>query len=132
MPSYGVAKCLTIAQEIPAATELSVKVNGVSFACSNTDTTQCQYEQLASASFPAVSSIAASGNEYLEFTGTNFFTTGYTASVAFNSIEASSVEIVSDTLVRAKWDGGVPIHSSVPTLSFKDTTLGHEYHAMNT
>lgn len=44
-------------------------------------------------------------------TGTAFFTSGYTASVAFMGVNATSVVIDSATQVTATWTGGVPLNS---------------------
>jgi len=45
----------------------------------------------------------------LVFTGTKFFTTGYTVTATYRSIKATSVKIDSETQATATFAGGVPI-----------------------
>ena len=55
LKSYGVLECKTLPQVI-ATTELSVVDGNTIYECANTDTSQCQYEQLEGAGFPDVAS----------------------------------------------------------------------------
>lgn len=57
---------------------LKVRVGANDFACANTDTTKCNYEQTA-AGFPEVTAVSKADDSTISFTGTGFFTTGYTA-----------------------------------------------------
>lgn len=73
-----------------------MKVGSTSYACNNMTATNCQYEQLTAAAFPAVTNVSlSSSSNQIVFTGTNFFTTGYTANAAFMGVQASSVSIDS-------------------------------------
>ena len=56
---------------------------------------------------PIVSSVSISG-ESIDVTGTNFFTSGYTAHLKFGGVEAETVAINSDTSIEATFDYGVP------------------------
>ena len=54
----------------------------------------------------------AQSGDTLVFTGSNFFTSDYTAGADFMDVEADSVTIDSDTQVTATWSLGVPTTSS--------------------
>ena len=59
------------------------------------------------------------------YTGTNFFTAGYTAGSSLDGIEASTVVVDSATQVTATWTNGVPVLSAAtkPVLSFKTSDV---------
>lgn len=80
-------------------------------ACGNSDISKCTYSALATA-MPAVVSVALTDSATITFTGTDFFTTGYTASASFNMILADEVTITDATTAVAKWNKGVPVVST--------------------
>jgi len=57
---------------------------------------------------PAVTAVALTDSATITFTGTSFFTSGYTAQASFNGIWADTVTITDDKSVVAKWNKGVP------------------------
>jgi hypothetical protein len=69
---------------------------------------------------PAVTSVALTDSATITFTGTNFFTSGYTASASFNSIWADEVTVSDANTAVAKWNKGVPVITaeSAPQLKF--------------
>jgi len=71
--SYGKVQCQTIAGEIAAGTQFSVKLDSSTYECANTDITQCQYQQLEAGSYPKIA-IADISSGDLVLTGTGFFT----------------------------------------------------------
>jgi len=67
------------------------------FPCASEDTTKCQYQQDNNFSeWPAIESVSISGNS-LVYTGTGFYTVGYTATAEYMNYRASSIVIDSDT-----------------------------------
>ena len=82
----------------------------------------------------------------IEFTGINFFTTGYTASVAYLGVQADSVTVTSSSAAYATFALGVPATTTAitPTLFFTNSatkeahwaayvpTLTNTYIASNT
>ena len=54
----------------------------------------------------------AQSGDTLVFTGSNFFTSDYSAGASFMAVEADSVTIDSDTQATATWSLGVPTTSS--------------------
>lgn len=97
--SYGVVECLTIQGTIDSGTVVaaqSLETNTIA-VCNNTNAGTCTYEQLETGSFPAVSSVSSSVAGQIVFTGTNFFTSGYTANVQYAGISADQVTIDSAT-----------------------------------
>jgi|DEB0MinimDraft_12_1074336.scaffolds.fasta_scaffold01900_11 hypothetical protein len=83
--AYGEVHCKTITGEI--AGDLSVKQGTVVDTCASTDTTLCNYEQSLTYVLPVIGSLTSTSTEIV-FTGTNFFTSGYTASATFNGVSA--------------------------------------------
>lgn len=124
LKSYGVVECKTLAQEI-ISTSLSIKEDDEIYDCVNTDTTQCQYEQLAASAFPVVTSAVASDDSTLVFTGTNFDIASFTASATFLGIQADSVVVDSATQATATFNLGVPIASEAPVLVFTQDPVVH-------
>jgi hypothetical protein len=64
----------------------------------------------------------------ITFTGTGFYTSGYTALSSYSGIDADTVTVVSANEVKAVWNLGVPVQAAdtKPLLSFKkdaDTIL---------
>jgi len=59
-------------------------------------------------------------------TGTNFFTSGYDASLKVAGAEASTVTITSDTEISASWDHGIPalVDPAALNLTFHATDSG--------
>ena len=92
--SYGVVQCQTIAGEVAAGTQFSVKLDGTTYGCANSDATQCQYQQLESGSFPKIT-VADISTGDLVLTGTNFFTADYYANVSFATVSADTVTVDS-------------------------------------
>lgn len=88
--SYGKVQCQTIAGEIAAGTQFSVKLDSSTYECANTDITQCQYQQLEAGSYPKIA-IADISSGDLVLTGTGFFTAEYYANVSFATINADTV-----------------------------------------
>jgi hypothetical protein len=63
---------------------------------------------------PAIATLALSSDKtQMIFTGTNFFTADYTASVTYISLNAATVTIDSDSQVTATWTYGVPISATI-------------------
>ena len=56
----------------------------------------------------------------LTFTGTNFFTSGFTAQVTFGGVTSDSVLVSSSTSAIATFNNGVPLTttSQIPKLYF--------------
>ena len=86
--SYGVVECLTMPGVITNGTVIGAKSYETweEATCNNTDASLCQYEQLSDGSFPAVTNISNSDSSTIVFTGTNFFTSGYTAHTSYSGI----------------------------------------------
>lgn len=108
--SYGVVECLTMPGVITNGTVIGAKSYQTyeQATCNNTDESLCQYEQLSNSSFPAVTNLSNSDSSTIVFTGTNFFTSGYTAHASYSGIEANSVTLDSTTQVTAVWTHGMP------------------------
>jgi len=107
---YGFIKCQTKAKTIAAATPVLLQIGKRSpkvIACSNTDKTKCQYEQSKTGNFPIVTAVSKSA-QTLSFSGSNFFTSSYTAVAKYCGATADSVSIDSATQVTATWTKGVP------------------------
>lgn len=65
---------------------MSVVQDDETYACVSTDTTVCNYEQVAGAGFPAVTSTAVDGSTIV-FTGTDFeFSSDYSPIAVFAGI----------------------------------------------
>jgi hypothetical protein len=102
-------------------------------ACANSDTAQCLYEQVLGGAYPSVDSITKDSATQVTFTGTNFFTSGYTASVSMGNVKASTIVISSATSVIATWTNGVPIveTASIPVVEFDEISSGTLIYAVN-
>jgi len=85
---------------VMASAMLKVRVGASDFACANTDTTKCNYEQ-ATAGFPEVTAVAKADDSTISFTGTGFFASGYTAKASFGGHEATSVVVNDATSASA-------------------------------
>ena len=57
---------------------------------------------------PAVSTVVLTNDKTVTFTGTDFFSSGYTARVDLASVTATSVVTSSSSSIAATWDKGVP------------------------
>lgn len=70
---------------------------------------------------PLVSAAAIADASTIEFTGTDFFTAGYTPVVSFGGVAADTVVVDSAIKVTATYSKGVPVVSAAttPILSFK-------------
>jgi hypothetical protein len=80
---YGVVKCLTIKEDIPAGTALSVTLNDV--WADSAKAADCIYQQLeASTETPIVTAVTIVGTK-MSFTGTNLplDSAGYTSEAVF-------------------------------------------------
>ena len=53
--------------------------------------------------FPSVEKVENSDTKTITFTGTNFYTDGYTGFASFGGVEASSVTLDSETSATAVW-----------------------------
>lgn len=101
-------KCVTKTVDLGEDVAIRVKLGSTKYDCAATDTTKCAYTQSAAASFPAITSVAKGTGTTVVFTGTAFYTVGYTASASFMGVAADSVVIDSETQVTATWNLGVP------------------------
>jgi hypothetical protein len=82
--SYSKVKCLTNAGDIPQTT-LQATLDGKTYACANTDTSKCGYEQLTSSlTTPVVASVLIDSDSKMTFTGTNFPAAGFVAQAQFD------------------------------------------------
>ena len=88
------------------------------------DTSLCVYEQLSNSSMPAFTAIDNSVSNTIVFTGTNFFTTDFTANVSYGGADADTVVVDSATQVTATWTLGMPPLDTdlIPKLWFESTT----------
>lgn len=68
------------------ATAVSFQINGTVYACSNSDPTQCQYSTSASIMPAVIGAVISTDSTQLQFTGTSFFLSGYSASAAYAGI----------------------------------------------
>ena len=125
--SYGVVEGKALAQEI-TSTQLSIKQGTTVYPCVNSDNSNCQYEQLASSTFPAVTSVSKTDTTIV-FAGTNFDIADFSASASFAGITADSVVVDSATQATATFTLGVPVVSTdqYPELVFNKSAL--IYHA---
>lgn len=80
---------------------------------------------------PVVSSVSDSVPGQIVFTGTDFFTSGYTANSSYSGIYADSVVIDSATQATATWDLGFPPvgQAVVPALWFDETSSNITHYA---
>jgi hypothetical protein len=95
IPVYGTIKCKTKAMTI-ASNNLQFKVDSFTYSCANSGT--CSYQ--TSTSMPTVSSLSilSNGNfDTMIISGSNFFTSDFTAKVSFSGVEAIDVNIDSDS-----------------------------------
>lgn len=101
------------------STQLSIKQDSNIYDCANSDTSQCQYEQLASSAFPAVTEVSKT-DDTLVFTGTGFDLADFTVSAEFAGVTADAVVVDSSTQATATFTLGVPVVSQdeFPTLLF--------------
>ena len=77
-------------------TQLSIKQDSNTYDCANSDTSLCQYEQLASSAFPAVTEVSKT-DDTLVFTGTGFDLADFTVSAEFAGVTADAVVVDSLT-----------------------------------
>jgi hypothetical protein len=91
--AYSVVKCVTKATDLGEDRAIRVKLGTARWECAATDTTKCAYTQSAAgaSSFPAITSVAKGSGTTVVFTGTAFYTVGYTASASFMGVAADSV-----------------------------------------
>jgi hypothetical protein len=75
---------------------------------------------------PVISEATISSASTIQFTGTDFFESGYLNTVEFGGVKADNVTIESATSIVAKWIKGVPVvvNATAPILFFEklDTT----------
>ena len=93
--SYGTVHCLTMATAI-SEQNISVTVGSTNYSCENTTATACLYRQVSSDGFPKVSSVSSTTTQ-LVLTGSNFFTSSYTANASLSGVHADSITIDSAT-----------------------------------
>jgi len=124
IPSYGVVECTTIASEIAEGTNIEAKLSATTYGCAGADATLCQYKQLSTGAYPAVTATDISSGSMV-FTGTNFFTaTTYEARTTYCGIYADTVSVDSATQVTATWTLGIPpCGTAKPVLTFNTTEL---------
>jgi hypothetical protein len=122
--AYGVVECTSVAAAIAEGTNIGVKLNGTTYNCSGSDTTLCQYKQLAAGSYPAVTSIDISTGSMV-FTGANFPTaTTFAGNTTYCGIYADTTTVNSATEVSAVWTLGIPpCGNSTPVLTFTKADL---------
>ena len=58
---------------------------------------------------PEITAVTISGAGTIDFTGTSFIQSGYTANATFGGVFADSVTVNSDTSATATWTKGVPV-----------------------
>lgn len=125
MKTYGEVECVTLPGVINASTVIGAKsyVSQESIACNNTDPTLCQYQQLATDTFPVISSIDNSVSNKVVFTGTDFYTSNFLANASYGGAFADSVTIDSATQATATWTYGLPPLGveAMPSLWFNET-----------
>jgi len=117
--SYGQIECISKRVSITSQL-LKVKVGTETFECTDS---ACNYEQAEGGAFPVVSSAVISGTTIV-FTGSDFYTSGYTASASFNGVSSDTTEINSATQVTATWTSGVPIVAAATQPELKFTSEG--------
>ena len=73
---------------------------------------------------PVATSVVITDANTLTFTGTNFFTSGYTGQATFGGVAADSVAITSPTEAVATFLNGIPLVTvaQLPSLSFVSQT----------
>lgn len=83
------------------------------------------------AAYPNVTALSDSVPGQIVFTGTNFFTTGYTANASYGGIVADTIVTDSATQVTATWNYGFPPlgQAVMPVLWFDETTSNATYFA---
>lgn len=103
---------------------LKVKVGTTTVSCEGSGST-CNYEQAEAGAFPAVSSVViGSAGTTIVFSGTAFYTSGYTAEAFFNGIKADTTVVDSATQVTATWTVGVPVVAIATKPELKFTAEG--------
>lgn len=127
--SYGVITCKTNPGEITSQV-LSIKVDGVTHACVNSDNATCTYAQLAASSFPTSTSTSKTTTTIV-FTGTNYDISGFSANASFGGVVADSIVIDSANQVTATFTKGVPVVNSetAPVLTFTSSSTTEEYYS---
>ena len=111
--AYGQLECLTIAEVVAAATELSIKEveSGTVHACAASDSSDCQYETYdAVTTQMTVDSVALSSETELTFTGSNL--PSDTCEAVFMTQVSDSCTRQSDSSVVATFDKGLPTTST--------------------
>jgi len=117
--AYGSFICYTIAKEIQSSDELKLVVNGSSFACANSNASECAFEALDATS-PTVSGITLLDSTTLEFTGTGLVDTADSINCNMLGVTGTGVSSDSGTKVTCTFAKGVPATDSdvTPTLVF--------------
>ena len=69
---------------------------------------------------PEITAVSIKDAGSIEFTGTSFQISGYTANATFGGVYADSVTVASDTSAVATWTKGVPVvkEATAPVLFF--------------
>jgi len=130
-------KCRTLPGVYAAGSLISAKsyLSGETLECiGGNGTASCLYQQLASSNFPEVTSISNTVSKTIVFTGTNFFTSGYTGNASFGGVIADTVTIDSATQATATWKYGLPPTDQdvAPLLWFNSTTTDVIHYANST
>lgn len=92
--------------------------------CASVVNTTCNYES-TDVGMPVITNASIASAGTIQFTGTDFITTGFTPLVDFGGVTADIVTISSATSAVATWTKGVPVvaNATAPILSFsKDST----------
>lgn len=95
---YGVLECLTIAQEIAVAADLSIKEidSGTVHSCAATAVENCQFSTFVSAvDQMAIESASVTSATDISFTGQLFPTSGFTCEAVFRGAVSDSCVIQS-------------------------------------
>jgi hypothetical protein len=119
---YSRVECHTKAVVIPSA-NLKVKVGSTEFACANTDTSKCNYEQSTTGPFAVISAVSKTDDSTITFTGTGLPTSGCLAKASFGGHEATNVVVNGATSATATFAKGVPAVAAAesPKLWFEKT-----------
>ena len=110
--AYSKVRCETKEGDI-AAGQIGVTLgdDATQITCASADTARCSYSQVLETradNWPLTTLVEKTSDTVITFTGTLFYTMGYTYKAAYYGIEADSVEVTSATSATATWNRGVP------------------------
>ena len=97
---YSISDANTYAlSSVISALEVSVKITDKAYACAATDPTNCNFARSTKTTMPDIVSLTKTDTTIV-FTGTNFFTSGYTARASFFGVEANEWNDVTTTVMK--------------------------------